>query len=115
MALDHGASLEDSGRNSGFVAKILTFTAQMWVYRGEGGWHFLSLPKQAADQIRAGARKSSWGSVRVAATIGATTWNTSIFPDSKTRTYLLPVKAEVRRKEGIAAGQTLRCRLAIPP
>jgi lipopolysaccharide export system protein LptA len=40
----------------------------------------------------------------VKATTGATTWETSIFPDSKRDTYLLPLKAKVRQKEGIAEG-----------
>jgi len=42
--------------------------------------------------------------VRVEVTIGATTWRTSLFPDSKRQTYVLPVKKDVRRREGLVAG-----------
>ncbi len=41
------------------------------------------------------------------AKIGKTNWRTSIFPDSKSGTYLLPVKATVRRVEGIDDGDTV--------
>jgi hypothetical protein len=42
-------------------------------------------------------------SSRVEATIGVVTWRTSVFP-MRSGGYFLPVKAEVRRKTGIAAG-----------
>ena len=35
------------------------------------------------------------------ATIGSTTWQTSVFPDSKTGCYVLPVKKSVRQAEDI--------------
>jgi hypothetical protein len=48
--------------------------------------------------------RPGFGSVYVDATIGRTTWQTSIFPDSARGTYLLPVKAPVRRAEGLGPG-----------
>ena len=47
--------------------------------------------------------KRGWGSVRVKVTLGKTKWDTSIFPDKKSGTYLLPIKAEVRIKEHVFA------------
>lgn len=41
------------------------------------------------------------------ATIGKTQWKTSIFPDKRSRTYLLPLKAEVRKKERIFSEDTV--------
>ena len=41
------------------------------------------------------------------ATIGATTWKTSIFPDKKVGSFLLPLKAEVRKAEGIEVGDSI--------
>ena len=43
----------------------------------------------------------------MAATLGATTWRTSIFPDSKSGGFLLPLKAEVRQRERIATGDVV--------
>lgn len=48
-----------------------------------------------------------WGSLPVMATIGKTSWKTSIFPDKKSESYLLPLKAEVRKKEKIYEDQTI--------
>jgi hypothetical protein len=41
--------------------------------------------------------------VRVAATIHGVTWRTSVFPQ-KSGGYILPIKAEVRRRAGVCAG-----------
>jgi hypothetical protein len=85
---------------------------KLWLYEAgaAGGWHFVTLPKGPAKEIRmllGGATGRAWGSVRVSATIGSTTWATSIFPDKKAGSFLLPVKAEVRKAEGIATGDTV--------
>ena len=91
------------------------FTAPLWRYPGEGGWHFVSLPPEIGDDITgvtAGIR-AGFGSVRVAVTIGTTSWRTSIFPDSKTGTYLLPVKKEVRDAEKLQTGDDVRARVQI--
>ena len=68
-----------------------------------GGWRFLGLPQKDGKEIKEkfGKQAKGWGSLPVLVTIGTTTWKTSIFPDKKSGTYLLPLKAEVRKKEGI--------------
>ena len=49
-------------------------------------------------------KKRGWGSVRVKAAIGETTWETSLFPQAKEGAYILPIKADVRKKEKIVVG-----------
>lgn len=73
------------------------------VYPGAGGWRFLGLPLQAGKEIKAlyGTHARGWGSLPVSVTVGGTTWETSIFPDKQSGTYLLPLKAQVRKKEGL--------------
>ncbi len=86
-----------------------------WRYPGEGSWHFVSLPPEIADDITeltTGIR-AGFGSVRVAVTVGATSQRTSIFPDSKTRTYVLPVKKQVRAAEKLGTGDNARARIQI--
>jgi Domain of unknown function (DUF1905) len=39
-------------------------------------------------------------------TVGGTTWRTSLFPDGKRQTYLLPMKAAVRMAEGLRDGSS---------
>ena len=76
---------------------------------------FLSLPPDVADELRArsaGAQRA-FGSLRVQATLGETTWQTSLFPDRKSDSYLLPVKADVRRAEGVGEGEFATVRLEL--
>jgi hypothetical protein len=84
------------------------FDAELWLHEGEAAWHFLTVPADVSDDIeaRTADQHRGFGSVRVRVTIGATTWQTSVFPDSKRGAYVLPVKKDVRRAEGIDAGDT---------
>ncbi|MGY2074579.1 DUF1905 domain-containing protein [Blastococcus sp. SYSU DS0828] len=92
-----------------------TFTAELWVHDGSAGWHFLTLPPEVADKVReAGATgRSAFGSVRVTATVGSTSWQTSLFPDAGSGSYLLPVKRSVRAAERLDAGDRVRVELAV--
>lgn len=92
----------------------MTFSAEVWEHTS-GGWHFLDLPEGIADDIEAqfGERAGGFGSVRVEVTVGASRWRTSLFPDTKRATYVLPLKKPVRVAEGIAAGDTITLRLVV--
>jgi hypothetical protein len=83
--------------------------AKVWLYQGNGGWHFLTLPKKESNAIKSafGFLKRGWGSLPVNVTIGSTKWKTPIFPDKKHDAYLLPIKSDVRRKESIEAGKDI--------
>ncbi len=79
---------------------------ELWAYAGPGGWHFITLPIEVAEGIRTVAGPlAPFGSLRVIARIGDVSWKTSLFKDSKSRSFLLPVKAEVRRRAGVSAGE----------
>jgi len=91
------------------------FAAPLWRYPGADGWHFVSLPPEISTDITdisTGIRRG-FGSVRVAVTVGSTSWRTSIFPDSKTGTYLLPVKKAVRVAERLEVGDQIKAQLEI--
>ena len=83
-----------------------TFTAELWDAKSTGAWVFVSLPEDLSDAIAGVPRppRPGFGSLRVEAKIGATTWATSIFPDSKRGCYVLPVKKAVRIAEGVEIG-----------
>ena len=82
------------------------FEAELWLYDGDAAWHFITVPPDVSDEIEAHSTgaKRGFGSVRVSVTVGATTWSTSLFPDSKRQAYLLPVKKDVRHRESLSAG-----------
>jgi len=92
---------------------IVISTLRLW--NGESAsWHFIDVPPADAVDIRAHslANRGGFGSVRVEARIGEVVWRTSVFPQ-KAGGYLLPVKADVRRRAGIAAGDQVRVELEI--
>lgn len=62
------------------------------------------LPTKQGQDIKKqyGANAKGWGSLPVLVTIGKTTWQTSIFPDKQSGSYVLPLKAKVRQAEGIS-------------
>ncbi len=81
-----------------------TFTALVWLYPSEyAAWHFVTVPKDVTKQIESEYTKPKrgWGSIPVKVTIGNTTWKTSIFPDKKRGSYVLPLKAAIRKKEDL--------------
>ena len=92
-----------------------SFAADVWRHDGAAAWYFVSLPEATADDIdeRFGHRAAGFGSVRVEVTIGATSWLTSIFPDTKRGTYVLPVKKAVRVAEHLADGSTAQVVLVV--
>ena len=89
---------------------MIAFTSPLWIWRnGEAGsWYFVTVPEEQAGEIRAQAFDSprGFGSVRVEATINDVTWRNSVFPQ-KSGGYLMPIKADVRRKAGIGEGDEL--------
>jgi hypothetical protein len=54
-----------------------------------------------------------WGVIPVRASVGDTTWDTSLFP--KDGRYLVPIKDAVRRSEQLADGDAVTVQLAIRP
>lgn len=85
------------------------FQAELWMYTGKAAWYFVTLPHEVADEIeeRTAATTRGFGSVRVEVTVGSTTWQTSVFPDSKSESYALPMKRAVREAEGLVDGRVV--------
>jgi len=93
------------------LALIVISTLRLW-NGANASWHFIDVPPADAVDIRAHslASRGGFGSVKVAAKIGDVTWRTSVFPQ-KSGGYLLPVKADVRRRAEIAVGDEVRVEL----
>lgn len=101
----------------GAVPAEFHFSATVWLWNGESSWHFISLPDEVADEIKAltGGRRRGFGSVAVDVCSADVTRQTSIFPGSRSATYVLPLKKQVRRQlghceEGSRITVTLRMR-----
>ena len=95
---------------------MIALTGPLKIWTGaEGSSHFMSVPAELSGEIRAHAMmlRRGFGSVRVEATIGAVTWRTSIFPSKSSGGYFLPMKIDVCRKEGLAAGDEVTVELEL--
>lgn len=91
------------------------FTGELFRWQANAAWHFIALPVEMSRDIDAFCRgmKGGFGSLPVQVTIGGSTWSTSIFPDKGRDTYVLPIKAQVRRAEGVAEGDAVDVALSI--
>lgn len=97
------------------MALSYAFTATLWRYPGEAGWHFLTLPEELAAEIRedTAALRRGFGSVKITATVAGHDWSTSLFPDGRSGTYLLPVKKAIRTAAGLEAGDQVTAHLEV--
>ena len=96
---------------------MISVTSLLWIWKGSdaaGRWYFITVPEEQSAEIKAHAFGSprGFGSVKVEARIGDVVWRTSVFP-LKSGGYLLPVKAEVRRKADLAAGNQVVVKLEL--
>jgi hypothetical protein len=98
--------------------KKYSFEVKVWLYPGgTAAWHFVTVPKKESADIAKRFKDFSrgWGSLPVEVAIGQTTWNTSIFPDRKMGTYLLPLKKEIRKKEDLQIDNKVKVTITILP
>lgn len=92
-----------------------SFETRVIHWRGPSPFFFAPIPAEHVEELRRLGRAVTygWGMVPVDVRIGETGFSTSLFP--KEDTYLLPLKAEVRRKTNITAGDLIAVDMAIQP
>lgn len=92
-----------------------TFTATVWLWKADSAWHFISLPIDVADDLEELSQglTRGFGSVPVEVGSGAVAWRTSVFPDKKSGTYILPLKKQVRQELDIAEGSRITVSLRV--
>ncbi len=96
--------------------RLYNIKTEVWLYPSEAAaWHFVSVPKKESEEIKNnfGKQRRGWGSIPVTVTMGKTAWETSIFPDKKSGTYILPLKSAVRKAERVSKGDIVRLTLQL--
>ncbi|MGN7970165.1 DUF1905 domain-containing protein [Microbacterium sp. 22296] len=84
-----------------------------WEARSDSDWYFVALPPELSADIRETQTfRRGFGGVRVEATIGGSSWRTSIFPQAGD-VYVLPLKRAVRDAEGIDPGASVEVDLDV--
>lgn len=103
------------------MTETVTHTGPLWRWTGStnGTWHFLTIDGAAGEALSATALMrrlersiGGFGSLKVTARIGRSTFKTSVFP-SKSQGWLLPVKASVRKAEGVGEGDVVEAVLEV--
>ena len=105
------------------MSETITYADKVWLWTSTtspGSWHFLTIDGAAGEAIAAheamrrlelgGGR--GFGSVKVRALVGQSEWSTSVFPSSD-RGFILPLKAAIRKAEGIAQGSQVTAELEL--
>lgn len=102
------------------LGKEFRIKGKMWLWNFEkGSWHFFTIPAEIANEIHFAQKlhnfgiRRGFGSVKCRVTIGATIFETSIFPNSADNTYVLPIKASVRKSENLTLDQEIEIFLEV--
>jgi hypothetical protein len=101
----------------------LLHTGPLWRWTtpaAPAAWYFVTIDGEAGEALSAialmrrleGGHKPGWGSLKVAVTVGESRWNTSVFP-SRDLGWMLPVKAGVRKAEGLGEGDLVELVLEV--
>jgi len=83
--------------------------AKIWKHNSPDGWYFVSLPKNMSKEIRENLKwqEEGWGRMKTLAQIAELKWQTAIWFDTKLDTYVLPIKAEIRKKGNLKINQII--------
>lgn len=105
-------------------AETVRFSAplQIWTNEAENSAvGFVILPADAAEQVAGHelmrgmelGKRRGFGSVKVTARVGGSTWDTSVFPQKGRESWFMAVKVGVRRAEGIEEGDLVEIELEL--
>lgn len=104
------------------MSETLAHTAPLTRWQGDRGtYHLVGITGDAAEQIAMHARlfrlefgkQRGFGSVKVMAEIGATSWKSSVFPQNKQSEWILLVSKKVMRAEDLAQGDKIAVTLTL--
>lgn len=87
--------------------KNFSFKAEVWLWPGIGGWHFVNVPDEISKEVR---ERSGKGMVKVSCQVNKTKWDTALFPHKNQKGdfgYLISIKKIVRGREGVFSGDKI--------
>lgn len=104
------------------MSETLSLTAPLARWQGDRGtYHLFVITGEAAEQIAMHARlhrlefgkQRGFGSVKVTARIGGTSWSSSVFPQKKQSEWILLVSKKVMRAEDLSEGESVAAELEL--
>lgn len=91
----------------------IEFDGKIWFWKGPAPWYFVTVPEKECGDLKAMLKfvTYGWGMIPANVRIGKTEWRTAMFP--KDGSYIVPIKASVRKAEKIEEGNTVTLRLQV--
>ena len=91
----------------------IEFSGTIWYWRGPAPHHFVTVPVEHYHDLKAMAEVVTygWGMIPARVRIGTTDWETSLF--HKDGSYIVPIKASVRKAETLEEGDQVTLRLEV--
>lgn len=91
----------------------IEFSGKIFIWRGPAPYYFVAAPSGEGQDLKAisGFVTYGWGVIPVHVRIGNTEWTTSLFP--KDGSYLVPIKAMVRKAEKLEEGDIVTVQLEV--
>lgn len=91
----------------------LKFGGEIWFWRGPAPWYFVTVPPEQCQELHAiaGAVTYGWGMIPVVVRIGKSEWETSLWP--KDGSYIVPIKASIRKAEHLEEGDNVTIHLVV--
>ena len=89
------------------------FTGEIWHWRGPAPFHFVTVPDQQCQDIKAisGFVTYGWGMIPARVRIGDTEWKTALWP--KDGRYIVPIKDAVRDAEKLDLADVVTVQLEV--
>ena len=104
------------------MTETITHSGPLWRWTtpsAPAAWFFVTIDGAAGEALsgtaimrRLEGASRGFGSLKVVATIGGSSFKNSVFP-SKELGWLLPVKASVRKAEGLGEGDAVEVKLVV--
>lgn len=107
-----------TGLASAAMEATFAFSAELfeWDARDDASWVFAGLPVDVAEDIRDMVpTKRGFGSVPVVVRCGSSEWRTSVFPDKRSGSFVLPVKKAVRTAQHLEVGSVAQFEIDVAP
>jgi Domain of unknown function (DUF1905) len=91
----------------------LVFAAELFAWRGPSPYHFVAVPADGCEALRAVAADVTygWGMIPVRVRIGRAEFTTALWP--RDGGYVVPVKDRVRASERLEIGDVIEVELAL--
>ncbi len=91
----------------------LELTGEVWFWRGPAPFHFVTVPDDLSERLKAASALVTygWGMIPAEVRIGSTTWTTSLWP--KDGGYVVPLKGAVRTAERIDLDDVVTIHLTV--